>query len=58
MQDELILKRVSPPGKQDTAPLGTKCIVTEFGEPEIVYIQKNDDENDPRWEMQEQKDDK
>ena len=47
--EDLILTRVSAPGKQDTAPKGTKCRVRETGT-ELIYIQKNEDENDPKWE--------
>lgn len=53
-QDELILRRVEAPGKQDTAPLGTKCLVVEFGEPVATYIQKSEDENNPKWVLEEE----
>ena len=53
-QDELILRRVEAPGKQDTSPYGTKCIVIEFGQQVAIYIQTSQDENDPRWNKYEQ----
>ena len=51
MQNELILKRVWPPGDQDTAPFGTKCLVAESGHKIVTYIQKSEDENHPKWEI-------
>ena len=53
MQEELILTRVEAPGKQDTAPLGTKCLVMEYGLPVAIYIQKSEDENNPKWVLEE-----
>ena len=51
MNEPMELNRRGEPGMLDTAPKGSKCIVTNDGKIEI-YVQISDDENSPIWQKQ------
>lgn len=48
--ENIELTRYGVPGKLDTAPKGTLCKSLISGI-EIIYIQTNENEEDPNWEI-------
>ena len=49
MNEVITITRHSPPNEMDQLPLNTRCIVTIIDGKEEIYIQRSQNDQEPKW---------